>query len=154
MKLLVLSQYYPPEPIPKPHELPRGLAERTLYPGTRLQHLPAFREFQKGGIAGDMGGVSERLAHLTQPSFENSRKSDNAGNVTPGLTRAPGSKSISRPPHFRISRIPEARDVDGNGGRLPYLVPLMLPLFENSGTSHVSRIPESRDTDGRGSRLS
>ena len=53
MKILVLSQYYPPEPIPKPHELARGLAARghevivvtafpnypagKLYPGTRLR---------------------------------------------------------------------------------------------------------------------
>ena len=53
MRVVILTQYYPPEPIPKPHELARGLAERghevvvitgfpnypagKLYPGTRLQ---------------------------------------------------------------------------------------------------------------------
>jgi glycosyltransferase involved in cell wall biosynthesis len=53
MKVMILAQYYPPEPIPKPHELARGLTERghevvvitgfpnypsgKLYPGTRLQ---------------------------------------------------------------------------------------------------------------------
>ncbi len=53
MRILVLSQYYPPEPIPKPHEMARGLAERghdvvvitgfphypggRLYPGTRMR---------------------------------------------------------------------------------------------------------------------
>jgi glycosyltransferase involved in cell wall biosynthesis len=52
MRVVILSQYYPPEPIPKPHELARGLAERghdvvvitgfpnypagKLYPDTRL----------------------------------------------------------------------------------------------------------------------
>jgi glycosyltransferase involved in cell wall biosynthesis len=28
MRIVILTQYYPPEPIPKPHELARGLAER------------------------------------------------------------------------------------------------------------------------------
>ncbi len=28
MRVLILTQYYPPEPIPRPHELARGLAER------------------------------------------------------------------------------------------------------------------------------
>ena len=28
MRIVILAQYYPPEPIPKPHELARGLAER------------------------------------------------------------------------------------------------------------------------------
>jgi len=28
MRVVILTQYYPPEPIPKPHELARGLAER------------------------------------------------------------------------------------------------------------------------------
>ncbi len=53
MKVAILTQYYPPEPIPKPHEMARGLAERghdvvvitafphypggRLYPGTRLR---------------------------------------------------------------------------------------------------------------------
>ncbi len=53
MRVVILSQYYPPEPIPKPHELARGLAERghevvvitgfpnypagQLYPDTRLR---------------------------------------------------------------------------------------------------------------------
>ncbi len=53
MRVAILTQYYPPEPIPKPHELARGLAERghevvvitgfpnypagKLYPGTRLR---------------------------------------------------------------------------------------------------------------------
>src|SRR3990172_1119581 len=53
MRIVVLTQYYPPEPIPKPHELARGLAERghegvvitgfpnyragKLYPDTRLR---------------------------------------------------------------------------------------------------------------------
>ncbi len=53
MRVVILSQYYPPEPIPKPHELARGLTERRhevvvitgfpnypagkLYAGTRLQ---------------------------------------------------------------------------------------------------------------------
>ena len=53
MRVAILSQYYPPEPIPKPHELARGLAERghevvvitgfpnypagKLYPDTRLR---------------------------------------------------------------------------------------------------------------------
>lgn len=53
MRVAILTQYYPPEPIPKPHELARGLAERghevivitafpnypagRLYPGTRLR---------------------------------------------------------------------------------------------------------------------
>jgi len=53
VRVLILSQYYPPEPIPKPHELARGLAERghevvvitgfpnypagKLYPDTRLR---------------------------------------------------------------------------------------------------------------------
>ncbi len=51
MKIVILTQYYPPEPIPRPHELARGLADRghevlvitgfpnyptgKLYPGTR-----------------------------------------------------------------------------------------------------------------------
>jgi len=54
MRVLILTQYYPPEPIPKPHEMARGLRERghdvlvitafpyypggKLYPGTRM-HL-------------------------------------------------------------------------------------------------------------------
>ncbi len=54
MRVVILTQYYPPEPIPKPHELARGLVERghevlvitafpnypagRLYPGTRLRH--------------------------------------------------------------------------------------------------------------------
>ncbi|HSD51398.1 MAG TPA: glycosyltransferase family 4 protein [Candidatus Methylomirabilis sp.] len=53
MKVAILTQYYSPEPIPKPHEMARGLAERghdvlvitafphypggRLYPGTRLR---------------------------------------------------------------------------------------------------------------------
>ncbi len=53
MRVLILGQYYPPEPIPKPHELARGLTERghdvvvvtgfpnypagRLYPGTHLR---------------------------------------------------------------------------------------------------------------------
>jgi glycosyltransferase involved in cell wall biosynthesis len=53
MRIVILSQYYPPEPIPKPHELARGLVERghevvvitgfpnypagRLYPGARMQ---------------------------------------------------------------------------------------------------------------------
>jgi len=53
MKIVILTQYYPPEPIPKPHELARGLADRghkvlvitgfpnyptgRLYPGTHLR---------------------------------------------------------------------------------------------------------------------
>ncbi len=53
MRVAILTQYYPPEPIPKPHELARGLAERghevvvitafpnypagRLYPGTRVR---------------------------------------------------------------------------------------------------------------------
>ncbi len=53
MRVVILTQYYPPEPIPKPHELARGLAERghevvvitgfpnypagKLYPGVRLR---------------------------------------------------------------------------------------------------------------------
>jgi glycosyltransferase involved in cell wall biosynthesis len=53
MRVAILTQYYPPEPIPKPHELARGLAERghevvvitgfpnypagKLYPGMRLR---------------------------------------------------------------------------------------------------------------------
>ncbi len=53
MRILILTQYYPPEPIPKPHELARGLTERghdvvvitgfpnypagELYPNTRLR---------------------------------------------------------------------------------------------------------------------
>ncbi len=53
MRIVILTQYYPPEPIPKPHELARGLAERghevlvitgfpnypagKLYAGTHLQ---------------------------------------------------------------------------------------------------------------------
>jgi len=53
VRVLILTQYYPPEPIPKPHELARGLAERghevvvitgfpnypsgKLYSGTRLR---------------------------------------------------------------------------------------------------------------------
>ncbi len=53
MKVAILTQYYPPEPIPKPHDMARGLAERghdvvvitafphypggRLYPGTRLR---------------------------------------------------------------------------------------------------------------------
>jgi len=53
MKVLILTQYYPPEPIPRPHELARGLAERghevivitgfpnyptgRLYPGNHLR---------------------------------------------------------------------------------------------------------------------
>ncbi|MGH8104006.1 MAG: glycosyltransferase family 4 protein [bacterium] len=53
MKIAILTQYYPPEPIPRPHELARGLAERghevvvitgfpnypagKLYPDTRLR---------------------------------------------------------------------------------------------------------------------
>ncbi len=53
MRIAVLTQYYPPEPIPKPHDMARGLAERghdvlvitafphypggRLYPGTRLR---------------------------------------------------------------------------------------------------------------------
>lgn len=28
MRVAILTQYYPPEPIPKPHELACGLAER------------------------------------------------------------------------------------------------------------------------------
>jgi len=28
MRIVILAQYYPPEPIPKPHELARGLFER------------------------------------------------------------------------------------------------------------------------------
>ena len=28
MRVAILTQYYPPEPIPKPHELALGLAER------------------------------------------------------------------------------------------------------------------------------
>jgi hypothetical protein len=52
MKVVILTQYYPPEPIPRPHELARGLADRghkvlvitgfpnyptgSLYPGTHL----------------------------------------------------------------------------------------------------------------------
>lgn len=94
MRVAILTQYYPPEPIAKPHELARGLTERghevvvvtafpnypagKLYPGTRLRHFPAFREFQKGGIASEMRGVSNRLAHLTTPPFENFRKLDHA----------------------------------------------------------------------------
>ncbi len=54
MRVLILTQYYPPEPITKPHELAGGLAERghevvvitafphypagRLYPGTHLRH--------------------------------------------------------------------------------------------------------------------
>jgi len=53
MRVVILTQYYPPEPIPKPHELARGLAERghkvtvitgfpnypasKLYPGNHLR---------------------------------------------------------------------------------------------------------------------
>jgi glycosyltransferase involved in cell wall biosynthesis len=53
MRIVLLTQYYPPEPIPKPHEMARGLAERghdvvvitafphypggRLYPGSRLR---------------------------------------------------------------------------------------------------------------------
>ncbi len=53
MRIAILTQHYPPEPIPKPHEMARGLTERghevlvitafpyypggKLYPGTRLQ---------------------------------------------------------------------------------------------------------------------
>jgi len=53
MRVVILGQYYPPEPIPKPHELARGLTERghdvlvitgfpnypagKLYPGTHLR---------------------------------------------------------------------------------------------------------------------
>src|SRR3989304_10616744 len=53
VRIAILTQYYPPEPIPKPHELARGLAERghevivitgfpnypagKLYPDTRLR---------------------------------------------------------------------------------------------------------------------
>jgi len=53
VRVLILTQYYPPEPIPKPHELAQGLAERghevivitgfpnypagKLYPDTRLR---------------------------------------------------------------------------------------------------------------------
>ena len=53
MRILILGQYYPPEPIPKPHELALGLTERghdvlvitgfpnypvgELYPGTHLR---------------------------------------------------------------------------------------------------------------------
>ncbi len=53
MRVAIITQYYPPEPIPKPHELARGLIERghevvvvtafpnypagRLYPGTHLR---------------------------------------------------------------------------------------------------------------------
>lgn len=53
MRILILTQYYPPEPIPKPYELARGLVERghevvvitgfpnypggRLYPGVRIR---------------------------------------------------------------------------------------------------------------------
>jgi glycosyltransferase involved in cell wall biosynthesis len=62
MRFAIVSQYYPPEPIPKPHELARGLVERghsvvaitgypnyptgKLYPGTRMRLWS--REVQDG----------------------------------------------------------------------------------------------------------
>ncbi len=63
MKIVILTQYYPPEPIPRPHELARGLADRghkvlvitgfpnyplgRLYPGT---HLRFWRQDTLDGI--------------------------------------------------------------------------------------------------------
>ena len=74
MRVAILTQYYPPEPIPKPHELALGLVDRGhevvvvtafpnypaggLYPGTHLRpwkwdivegiRVPAVRKYQPG----------------------------------------------------------------------------------------------------------
>ncbi len=79
MRIVILTQYYPPEPIPKPHELARGLTERghkvtvitgfpnypagKLYPGThariwkwesvdgiRVLRLPLFPDHSRSAV--------------------------------------------------------------------------------------------------------
>ncbi|MFB3074932.1 MAG: glycosyltransferase family 4 protein [Candidatus Methylomirabilales bacterium] len=79
MRVVILTQYYPPEPIPKPHELARGLTERghdvvvvtgfpnyptgKLYPGTqfrlwkwdtldgiRVLRLPLYPEHSRSAV--------------------------------------------------------------------------------------------------------
>ncbi len=46
MRILILTQYYPPEPIPKPHELARGLAER----GHEVVVITAFPNYPAGKL--------------------------------------------------------------------------------------------------------
>ena len=69
MRVVILTQYYPPEPIPRPHELARGLADRghevivitgfpnyptgRLYPGNHLRLWRWVREDNIGRILED-----------------------------------------------------------------------------------------------------
>jgi len=46
MRIVILSQYYPPEPIPKPHELARGLAER----GHEVVVITGFPNYPTGKL--------------------------------------------------------------------------------------------------------
>ena len=49
MRILVLSQYYAPEPIPKPHELAVGLAER----GHQVVSITTFPNYPFGSLYAD-----------------------------------------------------------------------------------------------------
>ena len=49
MRVAILTQYYPPEPIPKPHELARGLAER----GHEVLVITAFPNYPAGKLYSD-----------------------------------------------------------------------------------------------------
>ncbi len=46
MRVLILTQYYPPEPIPKPHELARGLTER----GHKVTVITGFPNYPAGKL--------------------------------------------------------------------------------------------------------
>src|SRR3972149_2844049 len=49
MRIVVLTQYYPPEPIPKPHELARGLVER----GHEVVVITGFPNYPAGRLYAD-----------------------------------------------------------------------------------------------------
>jgi hypothetical protein len=101
MRMAVLTQYYPPEPIPKPHELACGLAER----GHNV-------------VSGHSPATFSRISRIPETRYAhgNGRPTVPDGRREFRLKRTdvcrPGRMIISRSrhfPHFGNSRNPECR---------------------------------------------
>ncbi|WP_349899467.1 glycosyltransferase family 4 protein [Parafrigoribacterium soli] len=82
MKVVIVSQYYPPEPVPIPHALAQELAER----GHDVRVLTAYPNYPEGKL---MSGYKQRRVHV-----------ENDGNVR--VRRIPIHISHSRNPLGRL----------------------------------------------------
>jgi len=131
MRVLILTQYYPPEPIPKPHEFARGLTERghEVLVVTGLPNYPAGRLYPRIRVRAWQWDSVDGIRVLRLPLFPDhsrsaSRRILNYGSFA--ITAALLGSSLSGPIDVMFAEHPPltiglAAWALGQARRIPFL---------------------------------